>query len=94
MDDALQHIADAAGWSLVLNTSLAGSRTVTLRLHDVPVEEALRDLLEGSSLVATRTGSTVVVAEKAEATPAEEPILQGLEGAPGGSSRGTSTRRR
>jgi len=79
VDDAIQRVADAAGWNLVLNTGPTGSRVLTLKLRDVPVEDALKAALTGVGLVATRTGSTVVVAAAAEATPAEIPVLVGFD---------------
>jgi hypothetical protein len=63
IDDALERIADAAGWNVVLNTGRTGNRLLVLKLRNVPVEDALRAALSGSGLVATRTGETVVVAE-------------------------------
>lgn len=80
VNDALERIADAAGWNLVLNTGSAGGRTLTVKLRDVPAEDAMRAALTGSGLVATRTGSTVVVAEEAEATtPAPTAVLTGFD---------------
>jgi hypothetical protein len=63
LDDALDQIADAAGWNAVLNTGRAGSTQLVLRLRDVPVEDALRAVLAGSGLTATRQGATVIVSE-------------------------------
>ncbi len=79
VNDAVERIADAAGWNVVLNTGTAGSRTLTLKLRDVPAEDALRAALTGAGLVATRTGNTVVVAEQGEATPASPPVLTGFD---------------
>jgi hypothetical protein len=79
VNDALEKVADAAGWNLVLNTGRTGARTLTLKLRDVAVEDAMRAALTGSGLVATRTGNTVVVAEEAEATAAEPQVLAGFE---------------
>jgi len=79
VNDALGRIADAAGWNVVLNTGLAGSRTLTLKLRDVPAEDALRATLTGSGLVATRSADTVVVAEGATATPSSPSPLSGFE---------------
>jgi hypothetical protein len=62
VDEALERIADAAGWNLVANTGRAGDRTLILTLRDVPVEEALEAVLSGSPLAATRRGDTVTVA--------------------------------
>lgn len=62
VDEALGHIAEAAGWNLVANTGRAGDRALILTLRDVPVEEALEAVLSGSPLAATRRGDTVTVA--------------------------------
>src|SRR5574341_2359327 len=61
VDDALEKIAGAAGWSLVANTGAAGDRILILGLRNVPVEEALESVLEGTLLTATRRGDTVTV---------------------------------
>ncbi len=62
VDEALERIADAAGWNLVANTGRAGDRGLILALRNVPVEEALEAVLAGSPLAATRRGDTVTVA--------------------------------
>jgi hypothetical protein len=62
VDKALRKIADAAGWSLVANTGRAGDRLLVLDLRNVPVEDALVSVLDGSILAATRRGDTVTVA--------------------------------
>jgi len=82
VDRALQKIADAAGWSLVANTGRTGDRTLILSMKDVPVEDALRAVLEGTPLAATRRGDTVTVAPATVAV-AETPVLSGFE-APSG----------
>jgi hypothetical protein len=82
VDDALQEIADAAGWNAVLNTGRTGSRQLVLRLRNVPVEDALRAALAGAGLVATRTGDTVVVTPSFELDApreAPEPALSGFD---------------
>ena len=78
VEDALQKIADAAGWSLVANTGGAGRDRLLLNLKDAPVETALEALLEGSGLSAVRHGNTVKVGPRVEA-PAEVPLLAGFE---------------
>src|SRR5512138_476912 len=45
VNEALERIADAGGWSLVLDAGPAGERRLTLRLRDVPVEDAFRAVL-------------------------------------------------
>ena len=80
VDEALEGIADAAGWNLVANTGRAGDRTVILNLRDVPVEEALRAVLSGSPLQATRRGDTVTVAPFLPPSPrGEGEALSGFE---------------
>jgi hypothetical protein len=78
VDKALRRIADAAGWSLVANTGRAGDRLLVLDLRNVPVEDALVAVLEGTTLAATRRGDTVTVAPRM--TPmAETPVLTGFD---------------
>lgn len=79
IDDALEAIADAAGWNVVLNTGRTGNKLLVLKLRDVPVEDALRAALAGTELVATRTGGMVVVAPSLEAPPPPPPPLSGFE---------------
>jgi hypothetical protein len=80
LDDAVEQIAHAAGWNVVLNTGRTGNRTLVLRLRNVPVEEALRAAIAGTGLVATRTGDTVVVAEADELPGrAPAPALSGFD---------------
>ncbi|BDG07633.1 STN domain-containing protein [Anaeromyxobacter paludicola] len=67
LDAALQRIAGAGGFNLVASTGPLGERSVTLALKDVPVQDALEAVLEGTPLVATRKGSIVTVAPGASA---------------------------
>ena len=62
VDKALQKIAEAGSWNLVANTGQAGDQTLLLNLRDAPVESALEAVLEGTSLAATRRGTSVTVA--------------------------------
>jgi hypothetical protein len=78
LDRALREIADAAGWSLVANTGRAGDRVLVLDVRKVPVEEALRAVLSGTQLAATRRGETVSVAPGL-ALPGETPVLAGFD---------------
>jgi hypothetical protein len=78
VDRALRKVADAAGWSLVANTGRAGDRVLVLDMRNTPVEEALRAVLEGTPLAATRRGDTVTVAPSL-ALPAETPVLTGFD---------------
>ncbi len=77
VDKALRKIADAAGWSLVANTGRAGDRMLVITLRDVPVEDALVAVLEGTPLAATRRGTTVTVAPSLPAA-VETPVLSGF----------------
>ena len=78
VDKALRKIASAAGWSMVANTGRAGDRMLVLDLRNVPVEDALVAVLEGTTLAATRRGETITVAPRT--TPVgETPVLSGFE---------------
>ena len=80
VDEALEQIAKAGGWNLVANTGRAGDRMLILTLRDVPVEEALRAVLIGSPLQATRRGDTVTVAPFLPVAPrAEAETLSGFD---------------
>lgn len=79
IDDALESIAEVAGWNVVLNTGRTGNKTLVLRLRDVPVEDALRAALAGTDLVASRTGAMVVVAPAREPALPAPPTLAGFE---------------
>jgi len=78
VDKALRKIASAAGWSMVANTGRAGDRLLVLDLRDVPVEDALVAVLEGTPLTATRRGETLTVAVRATVV-AETPVLAGFD---------------
>jgi hypothetical protein len=78
VDKALRKIASAAGWSMVANTGRSGDRMLVLDLRNVPVEDALVAVLEGTTLAATRRGETITVAPRA--TPVSDiPVLSGFE---------------
>jgi Secretin and TonB N terminus short domain len=57
--DALRQIADAADWSIVLPAGEHG--TVSAHFKNVPVEDALRAVLQQADLTAVRDGSLVTV---------------------------------
>ncbi len=78
VDKALRRIADAADWSLVANTGRAGDRMLVLDLRDVPAEDALVAVLEGTPLAATRRGDTITVAPRLSPV-TETPVLSGFE---------------
>jgi hypothetical protein len=61
VSDAVQAIADAAGWSAVIRGA-AAEQEIKLKAKDVPAEEALRAVLQGTGLAATRHGEVIVVA--------------------------------
>ena len=77
VDDALEQIADAADWNVVLNTGRTGNVQLVLKLRATPVEDALEATLAGTGLAATRRGQTVIVAPSG-AKP-ERPVLSGFE---------------
>jgi hypothetical protein len=79
VDDALEKIAEAAGWNLVANTGRAGDRLLVMRGKGIPVEEALDAVLEGTPLVATRRGNTVTVAPGSLPPPVELPVMSGFD---------------
>jgi hypothetical protein len=82
IDDALEKIADAAGWALAANTGRTGDRLLVLKMKDVPVETALRTVLEGTNLAAVRSGNAVSVSPQLMPV-AEVPVLTGFEPASG-----------
>jgi len=79
VDEALEAIADAADWNLVANTGSAGDRVLVVGQRSVPVEEALRGVLEGTGLAATRHGDTVNVAPAPLTPRSEGPALSGFD---------------
>lgn len=83
IDGALEKIAAAGGWSLIANTGRTGDRLLVVTLRDVPVEDALEAVLEGTALVATRRGNSVTVAPGPVAPVAEVPTLTGFDVATG-----------
>jgi hypothetical protein len=78
IDDTLEAIADAAGWSISCNTGRVGERLLVVKLRDVPVEEALRAALQGTGLAATRRGNVVSVAPSISPVTAR-PALVGFD---------------
>jgi hypothetical protein len=80
IDDAAVLIAKEAGWNIATNTGRLGDRMLLLQLNDVPVEEALRVVLTGSGLVATRRGNVVAVAPDLGPPAPELPALPTLTG--------------
>jgi hypothetical protein len=79
IDDAVVEIGKAAGWNVATNTGRLGDRMLMLRLKDVPVEEALRAVLSGSGLVATRRGTIVAVAPGLGPAVPDAPVLVGFD---------------
>ena len=79
VDQALEKIADAAGWNLIANTGRLGDRSLVIKVKNAPVEEALDAVLEGLPLVATRRGNTVTVAPARSGPVPEAPVLSGFD---------------
>jgi hypothetical protein len=79
IDDAVAEIGKAAGWSVATNTGRLGDRMLVLHLKDVPVEEALRAVLSGSGLIATRRGTIVAVAPGLSPATPSRPVLTGFD---------------
>jgi hypothetical protein len=61
VNEALERIADAAGWSLIIEARPRGEKELELRLKSVPVEDAFRAVLSQAGLVAERRGELVTV---------------------------------
>jgi hypothetical protein len=79
VDQALEKIAEAAGWNLIANTGRLGDRSLVIRVKNAPVEEALDAVLDGLPLVATRRGNTVTVAPARSGPAPEAPVLSGFD---------------
>src|ERR1700722_4885989 len=67
-NDALQKLADAAGWGLVLRTGVAGQAPLQIHIHDASPQEALDIILSASDLHGALSGHTLIV----KAGPANE----------------------
>ncbi len=65
VDEALEQLADKAGWSLVIPEPLGG--TVTLHVRDERADRVLEAIFAEGNLVATRDGGILRVARDAEA---------------------------
>jgi len=78
LDDALEKIAEAAGWNLAAHTGREGDRVLMLSMKEAGVEEALQALLSGTGLVATRRGTSVTVSPGTGPV-AAVPVLTGFE---------------
>ncbi len=70
----LQLLADASGLNIVVSDSVKGS--VTLRLHDVPWDQALHLILETQGLGEQRQGNVILVAPQAELAAREKAELE------------------
>lgn len=79
LDDALSAVGEAAGWNLVLHTGRAGDARVRVRFHDLPVELAVRALVRGTPLAASRTGAVLAVSAAGEGPVAPRTVLEGFE---------------
>ncbi len=69
----LQLLADASGQNIVVSDSVHGN--VTLRLHDVPWDQALHLILEIKGLGERRQGNVILVAPQAELAAREKAEL-------------------
>lgn len=69
----LQLLADASGQNIVVSDSVHGS--VTLRLHDVPWDQALHLILQTKGLGEERQGNVILVAPQAELAEREKAEL-------------------
>jgi len=70
----LQLLADASGLNIVVSNSVKGS--VTLRLHDVPWDQALHVILQIEGLGEERQGNVILVAPQAELEARERAELE------------------
>ncbi len=73
----LQLIADVSGLNIVVSDSVAGN--VTLRLQNVPWDQALDILLQAKSLDMRENGNVVWVAPATEIAAREQQMLQALK---------------
>jgi len=71
--EALSVIADFTGLNIVISDSINGN--ATLRLKDVPWDQALHILLENRGLEAKRIGNVLQIATKAELAAKEKELL-------------------
>ncbi|XXX75372.1 polymer-forming cytoskeletal protein [Sorangium sp. So ce134] len=81
-NEALKRVAQAAGWSLVLNVPPGSA--VDLHVQDQPADRVLELLLADGSYVATRDGDLIAIAP-APAAPAPEKPAQASAPAPAAS---------
>ncbi len=70
----LQLLADASGLNIVVSNSVKGS--VTLRLHDVPWDQALHVILQIEGLGEERHGNVMLVAPQAQLAAREKADLE------------------
>ncbi|AUX36926.1 MULTISPECIES: polymer-forming cytoskeletal protein [Sorangium] len=70
-NEALKRVAQAAGWSLVLN--VPPGNVVDLHVQDQPADRVLELLLADGSYVATRDGDLIAIAPAPAAPAPEEP---------------------
>ena len=73
----LQLLADASGLNIVVSDSVHGS--VTLRLHDVPWDQALHLILQTKGLGEEKQGNVILVAPQAELAAREKAELAARE---------------
>jgi type IV pilus assembly protein PilQ len=70
----LQLLADASGLNIVVSNSVKGN--ITLRLHDVPWDQALHLILEIQGLGEQRQGNVILVAPQAQLEAREKAELE------------------
>ena len=73
----LQVLAEHSGFNIVASDSISGS--LSLRLRDVPWEQALDTIVQARGLVARREGSVIWVAAKAELAARERLEVEGRQ---------------
>lgn len=72
--DALQVLADFTGLNFVISDSVSGN--LTLRLKDVPWDQAMAIILESKNLGQRQKGNVVVIAPERELAAKDKAILQ------------------
>ncbi len=75
VDEALEQLADKAGWSLVIPEPLGG--TVTLHVREERADRVLEAIFAEENLVATRDGGILRVAREAEADSGATKVVEG-----------------
>ena len=74
MRDALQVLADFTGLNFVISDSVSGN--LTLRLKDVPWDQAMDIILESKNLGQRQKGNVIVIAPERELAAKDKAILE------------------